>query len=714
MKQNLSPSPIGREARARVDEMSALIQAARQPDFPEVDALFAKALDKLAQSHARISVVGQVKAGKSSLINVLTGQPDLLPTEVNPWTAVITNLQFGHPDKPHSGGAFQLFSEEEWQRMIEGDSKTRAMAEALLPGFDSETLKRQVQEMQDSAKQRLGALYRHLLGKKHSFSTITPEILERYVSAGHQASDSGEVENAGRFSGITKSAEVYLEAAPFALPVTLSDTPGINDPFLVRDEITTSSFRETDIYVVALSIHQALSAADMALLRMLSRHSGKHIIVFVNRIDEADSPAEDVPAVMAALQARLGAELQVDNITLIEGSAHWGALALFGSDEEVTAALNAPGGAGYCPKSGPARERLYHGAGFPALAEALSAAIESGPVSRDLAEIATEARAAFQMQENVLQERLAHEDVVLMEVGDIPAILEAEKNRLITRINQLADLADDLESGEDKARAKLLENADVVSRSIANTVDATLGKFIDQQISRMKAGFGGSESVNSWSLDTADLHEKIETQVVQSFARGRQELDTLFADYAQNTSARMAAILGEINTEGLLENLPHEAFLPGYKPGNTAVNFELAKDNGWKFWKKSEMTQDEALTRLQQVIRQESLPAITACCDAARLAIAERTGEAQSRMARIKQAARELVVDEVTTMKAEIETLDQGVSADVVTKLNHNRKARAEELRARLAALGTARTALQALFPDSPNSHSTPASGGEA
>ena len=313
----------------------------------------------------------------------------------------------------------------------------------------------------------------------------------------------------------------------------------------------------------------------------------------------------------------------------------------------------------------------------------------------------------------MVQERLAHEEVVLMEVGDIPAILEAEKNRLITRINQLADLADDLDAGEDQARARLLENADVVCRSIANTVDATLGKFIDQQITRMKAGLDGGENVNAWSLDTAELHDKIETQVVESFAEGRQELDTLFARYAEGTCARMAAVLGEINIDGLLDNLPHEAFLPGYKPADTVVNFELAKDNGWKFWKKTEMSPEEALERLQHVIRQESLPAITACCDAAHLAMAERTGEAQSRIARIKQAARALVVDEVVTMKAEIETLDQGVSADVITKLNSNRKARATELRSRLEALGTARAALLAQFPEAPAPHNTPASGGE-
>lgn len=86
--------------------MKKLVSAHRQPEFPEVDVIFARALGFLDQCHVRISVVGQVKAGKSTLINVLSGTKDLLPTEVNPWTAVITNLHFGHIDKPHSGGAF--------------------------------------------------------------------------------------------------------------------------------------------------------------------------------------------------------------------------------------------------------------------------------------------------------------------------------------------------------------------------------------------------------------------------------------------------------------------------------------------------------------------------------------------------------------------------------------------------------------------------------
>jgi predicted GTPase len=45
----------------------------------------------------RIAVIGQVKAGKSSFINALAGKPTMLPTDVNPWTAVVTKIHFGEP-----------------------------------------------------------------------------------------------------------------------------------------------------------------------------------------------------------------------------------------------------------------------------------------------------------------------------------------------------------------------------------------------------------------------------------------------------------------------------------------------------------------------------------------------------------------------------------------------------------------------------------------
>jgi hypothetical protein len=39
-----------------------------------------------------VTMIGQVKAGKTSLVNAMVGRPGLLPADINPWTSVITSL----------------------------------------------------------------------------------------------------------------------------------------------------------------------------------------------------------------------------------------------------------------------------------------------------------------------------------------------------------------------------------------------------------------------------------------------------------------------------------------------------------------------------------------------------------------------------------------------------------------------------------------------
>ena len=61
-----------------------------------VDPAHAGAVDQalryLESLACRVAVIGQVKAGKSSFIGALVGKPNLLPSDVNPWTTVVTNL----------------------------------------------------------------------------------------------------------------------------------------------------------------------------------------------------------------------------------------------------------------------------------------------------------------------------------------------------------------------------------------------------------------------------------------------------------------------------------------------------------------------------------------------------------------------------------------------------------------------------------------------
>ena len=65
-----------------------------------------------------------------------------------------------------------------------------------------------------------------------------------------EGSSEGDRRN---YSDITRSADLYFNESPFAFPITLIDTPGTNDPFLVRDEITRRSLENPDIYIFVVS-----------------------------------------------------------------------------------------------------------------------------------------------------------------------------------------------------------------------------------------------------------------------------------------------------------------------------------------------------------------------------------------------------------------------------------------------------------------------------
>ena len=66
-----------------------------------------------------VTMIGQVKAGKTSLVNAMAGIPDLLPADVNPWTSVVTSLHMSPEADPADNSAlFQFFDENEWDRLL--------------------------------------------------------------------------------------------------------------------------------------------------------------------------------------------------------------------------------------------------------------------------------------------------------------------------------------------------------------------------------------------------------------------------------------------------------------------------------------------------------------------------------------------------------------------------------------------------------------------
>lgn len=693
---------IAARAAEQLDELKAAINKARQGDLPEIDAQFSRIIERLGDASATISVVGQVKAGKSSLINALAGIGDLLPTEVNPWTAVITNLHFGSEGRQDGSAEFQLFSEAEWGRMLGGGSDARRLAEELLPGFKSDVLDRQIREMQIKAQRRLGDLYHFLLGKQHKFNMVTPEILERYVSAGYSDDDMSK-STAGKFSCITKSADVYLAPGPCKIPLTLSDTPGINDPFLVRDEITTNSLTKADIFVVALSAHQTMNAADIGLLKMLGHHPTKPTIVYVNRIDELDDTSVSVMMVLNNLEKRMAEEVGATNQTIVAGSAEWGRIAVNGSDDEVEQAMASGAVERYLKarrlKSGPTpREKLFTASGLEMLTEKLSDFIADGRV-RDVQEAAAaETFASMNVLDRVLTERL-NQAGSLVATDNIEMISQDELRRINDRINLLTSLAQSLTGVSDEGVQRLMDNAQIVITTVVGAIKTAIDRFIDDQIQRYRRDRQMKAKMATWKFDTGEIESRVQGQVSDSFRIGREEMDQLLLAYAQRLNEAIKPIADGLKMNRLLSNLPNDDVLVGFKPRQNLINVVMTTNRGWKFWRSKHLDEDEAIDRIIRVIRADLYPMMHNIQEMVQRAIAERNSVAIERLTGQLGSAQEMIRSEIAMLQDDANELGSDLGRDKAAAIFEERRRRNDALRARIDEVRAARQFLRDRYP---------------
>ena len=79
------------------------------------DPAMSKKLSTLAKKidsfEASVTLVGQVKAGKTAMVNVLSGNVGLLPSDVNPWTSVVTTLHLNTARPRNVRAEFAFFDQ---------------------------------------------------------------------------------------------------------------------------------------------------------------------------------------------------------------------------------------------------------------------------------------------------------------------------------------------------------------------------------------------------------------------------------------------------------------------------------------------------------------------------------------------------------------------------------------------------------------------------
>jgi len=466
----------------------------------------AKLIKQLRSFEPSITMIGQIKSGKTSLVNAMVGRPDLLPADVNPWTSVVTSLHLNAPlpaDAPTA--TFQFFSQGEWDHLVENGGRIGELSERAGADDELEKVRLQIAEMREKTKQRLGRKFELLLGQKHSYAELSDELVQRYVCMGDDFEDIEEDDQQGRFADITKSADLYLSAETIPMPICLRDTPGVNDTFMMREQITINALRDSRICVVVLSAHQALSSMDMGLIRLISNVKAREVIIFVNRIDELSNPGEQVPEIRESILKTLADNNGPENPQVIFGSAYWANMALAEDLDDIVAdsaeaMFNWAEAALSADTAGmETKELVWHLSGVPELYKALSERIAEGPGAEILA--ASRKRAL-----NLVGGVRASNAVVSMRLdGDTVEVMSGDK------------LAKHLDELETESAKNLEDRLDIAFQQFGSRVDQSHKRFLDRALESLLQHLetNGEEEIWQYSPDGLRMLLRTSYQVMR-------------------------------------------------------------------------------------------------------------------------------------------------------------------------------------------------------
>jgi hypothetical protein len=337
-----------------------------------------------------VTMIGQVKAGKTTLVNAMAGWPGLLPADVNPWTSVVTSLHMQARNRTQDRRAsFRFFTNQEWDHLIRQGGRVGEIAARAGAEDELEKVRRQLDEMREKSRERLGRKFQMLLGQTHDYETFDKELIQRYVCLGDDFwEDAGGSRDQGRFADITKSADLWFPGPDLPLDLCIRDTPGVNDTFLIREQITINALRGSRLCVVVLSAQQALSSVDLGLIRLISNVKSRDVIIFVNRIDDLTDPVNAVPEIRRSITATLAKFEGPRDAEILFGSGHWAHHASGGTldhlGEESAGALVSWAEAHVDGELAqlPPQEIIWHLSGLSALGQAISDRITQGPGAR--------------------------------------------------------------------------------------------------------------------------------------------------------------------------------------------------------------------------------------------------------------------------------------------------------------------------------------------
>ncbi len=526
---------------------------------------------RIGNFESSVTLVGQVKAGKTALANVMSGNVGLLPSDVNPWTTVVTSLHVNAPNaSPKTRASFKFFDESEWDSMVRGGGRLGELAGRAGADEDLEKLRRQIEEMRNNARQRLSGKFEALLGKTHKYGYVDQELMERYVCLGDP--DELELDPAsqqGRFSDLIKSADVWLDAPEIGGALLIRDTPGVNDTFMVREQITIRALRGSKVCVVVLSAHEALNTTDLALARLISNYEQRQVILFVNRIDELQRPSEQVPEILESIRATLKRYKALKDVSVVFGSAHWAEMALSGEyaslDEEAEAAADdwasQPAFSGEKDRD----SRFWMMSGIPELMRQINDRIVEDSGKRHLDSIL------------VAMQNIANEISLRNALG-----ASAQTNRTLTKVNfPVLRREMDAIGKESKERLETtLEN--LRDSELMPALEKVKQDYVERARTALLEHLRSKSNDDTWRFNSSGLRLVLRTSYDRFAANVRAEAEEVYADVAHRLGSVYSDMLG-IRVDGFEVVPPLVPKVPPPVGLGKTIAIDLS-GNWWSRW----------------------------------------------------------------------------------------------------------------------------------
>jgi len=557
----------------------------------------AKLIRQLRTFEPSITMIGQIKSGKTSLVNAMVGRPDLLPADVNPWTSVVTSLHLNAPLPPDAPTAtFQFFSQGEWDHLVENGGRIGELSSRAGADEELEKVREQIAEMREKTKARLGRKFELLLGQKHNYAELNDELVQRYVCMGDDFEDLDEEDQQGQFADITKSADLYLTAEAIPMPLCLRDTPGVNDTFMMREQITINALRDSRICVVVLSAHQALSSMDMGLIRLIANVKSREVIIFVNRIDELSDPAAQVPEIRDSILQTLADNNGPENPEVIFGSAYWANIALSEDINDIVADSAAAlfNWAEVALDSGTSgmetNELVWHLSGVPTLYKALSDRISEGPGAEVLA--GSRKRAL-----NLVGGVRASSSVVSMRMdGDSVDVMP--QDQLVAHLDKLE--ADNLKFLNDRL--------DIVFQQFGSRVDQSHKRFLDRALESLLQHLETNGEDQVWQYSPDGLRMLLRTSYQVMRRNVSSTCDQVFAAASNDLAETYRTAFG-VAVENFSITPPAAPEIPAPVSLGQTIALDL-QTSWWKGWWKRRKGYRAFASGFYDLIEAETAPIV--------------------------------------------------------------------------------------------------------